>query len=168
MTVYEHVFRALNGSDARYVTVGGFALLLHGALRTTADLDLMIDLEPGAAAAAIGALSSLGLTPRVPVDPADFADPAVRQTWIDEKGMTVFTMWDPSDARVAVDLFVSHPVEFERAWSDAVVVDLGGTQARVASIATLIEMKTAVGRPTDLADIEILRAIEEKKGHADG
>lgn len=51
MTLYEPVFRALNDSGARYVTVGGFAVLLQGALRTTADLDLMIDLEPEAASA---------------------------------------------------------------------------------------------------------------------
>ena len=38
--------RALNGAGARYVIVGGFAVILHGYARGTMDLDLLIDPSP--------------------------------------------------------------------------------------------------------------------------
>ena len=37
------VCRALNDAGARYVLVGGFAVVAHGAGRFTKDIDLLID-----------------------------------------------------------------------------------------------------------------------------
>jgi hypothetical protein len=41
----ERVLKALNEADVRYLVVGGVAVVLHGHLRTTADLDLAVELE---------------------------------------------------------------------------------------------------------------------------
>ena len=38
----EQVLSALNASRVRYLVVGGVAVVLHGHLRATADLDLSI------------------------------------------------------------------------------------------------------------------------------
>jgi hypothetical protein len=46
MSLYVPVFEALNGMQVRYVVVGGLATVLHGYARLTADIDLMVDLEP--------------------------------------------------------------------------------------------------------------------------
>ena len=40
---FEPVFRALNDAGVRYVIVGGFATVLHGHPRLTADIDLVLD-----------------------------------------------------------------------------------------------------------------------------
>ncbi len=40
------ILSALERAHARYVVVGGFAVILHGHLRATADLDLVIELSP--------------------------------------------------------------------------------------------------------------------------
>ena len=37
---------ALNAAGARYVLIGGFAVLAHGAGRFTKDIDLLIDDDP--------------------------------------------------------------------------------------------------------------------------
>ena len=42
---YEEVFSELSRRRVRYLVVGGVALVLHGVLRLTADLDLMLDME---------------------------------------------------------------------------------------------------------------------------
>jgi hypothetical protein len=42
----EAVLDALNRAQARYLVVGGVAVVLHGYLRTTADLDLVLHLTP--------------------------------------------------------------------------------------------------------------------------
>ena len=42
---YQEVFSALAEKKIRYVVVGGVALVLHGVVRLTADLDLMVALD---------------------------------------------------------------------------------------------------------------------------
>ena len=147
--------------------VGGLAVVLHGVARLTADLDLVVDLEPIEARRAVDALVSLGMRPRAPVDAADFADPRVRNTWISERHMRVFSMFDPGDALRDVDLFVQNSIDFEELWGRSVVVDVGNTTARIASIGDLIAMKRAVGRPQDLTDVEALEIIIEHGGRRD-
>ena len=58
MIPFERVFRLLDEHDVRYVVVGGIAVILHGTPRLTADLDIIIDLEP---AQTVLALASDGL-----------------------------------------------------------------------------------------------------------
>lgn len=161
--LFEPIFEALEAAEVRYVTVGGVAVVLHGYARLTADLDLAVDLAPGPAREAIAVLTSIGFRPRAPVDPADFADPEVRERWVEQQGMTVFSMWDPEDPLRSVDLFVTEPIDFEELFADSLVVALEGTSARVASIEDLIRLKRIASRPIDLSDIEALEAIVEER-----
>jgi hypothetical protein len=160
----EQVLSALNAGSVRYLVVGGVAVVLHGHLRTTADLDLVVALDPGNAGRAIAALEGLGFRPRAPVPAASFADPAARASWVAEKGMTVFSLASPKIGGLEVDLFVEPPLDFEAAWARAVRVELDVTTATVASVADLVAMKRASGRPVDLADVEALEAIARKVG----
>ncbi len=53
----EQVLGALNCAQVRYLVVGGVAVVLHGYLRTTADLDLVLHLERENALRAMRALA---------------------------------------------------------------------------------------------------------------
>jgi hypothetical protein len=158
MAIFEPMLRALNDAGVRYVIVGGVAVVLHGHVRLTTDLDLIVDLQPGEARKAIEVLVGLGLRPRAPVNPTDFADPSIRESWIREKDMRVFTMTDRAGRR-EVDLFVETPIPFEDLWSRSVEVRLTDTTVRIAAIPDLIRLKRMAGRPVDRDDIEILEAI---------
>jgi hypothetical protein len=161
MRFFEDTIRALNDGQVRYVVVGGLAVILHGHIRHTYDLDLIVDLTPAEAHRAMGALTGLGFRPKVPVKAEDFADPEARARWIEEKGMTVFSFWDPVDSSLIVDVFVDEPIPFEDLWSRSVVLPLKSTEVRVASIPDLIELKRRAGRPMDLMDIEVLEDMLE-------
>ena len=87
MALLEPLFKALNDAGVRYVVVGGLAVVLHGHARLTVDVDLVVDLAGDQALKAINALVGLGLRPRVPVNPGDFADRSVRETWMRDRGM---------------------------------------------------------------------------------
>jgi hypothetical protein len=163
MSLFEPVFAALNAAHARYVVVGGLATVLHGYARLTADIDMVIDLDPVEVKRTLGAMSALGLRPRAPVGPLAFADAEVRRSWVVEKRMTVFSFWDPAVPMREVDLFVEYPIPFDELWNRSKVVALQQTTIRIASIEDLITMKRIAGRPEDLQDIEALQVIQAQK-----
>jgi hypothetical protein len=160
---FEEFFRSLNREGVRYVVVGGLAVVLHGHPRLTADIDLVVDLEPSAARLAIQTLTRMGLRPRVPVEAEAFADPSQRNHWIEDRGMTVFNLYDPNDPLRSVDLFVEAPIPFDQLWSRSELIGLPGGDVRVASLEDLIAMKKKAGRPVDIADIEALEALRNER-----
>lgn len=154
------IFTALNDADAAYVVVGGLAVILHGYLRATADLDLAVGLSTQNAQRAMDALASVGLQPRLPVAMKDFGDAATRAVW-KARNMTVFPLWDPANPLRSVDVFIDEPIAFDALRREAVWKDLNGISVPVASIDHLIAMKEQVARPRDLDDIAKLRQIRD-------
>lgn len=152
----ERVLGALEMAGVRYLVVGGVALVLHGYLRTTIDLDLVLQLDPDNLDRALSAFSDLGFVPQAPVPLRSFADPQTRENWAHEMHMVVFSLWHPDHRGFAVDLFLQEPFDFEEAYRGALKVQLQGVEATVLSREDLVEMKRATGRPRDLEDIEIL------------
>jgi len=155
----ETIFGALERASARYLVVGGVAVVLHGHPRFTADLDLVLALDADNVRAVLGALEPLGYVPRVPVPAEDLADPVRRAEWARNKGMTVFTLTSPLHPATEVDLFVEEPFPFDEAHARALQVDLGDVRVWVASLADLIAMKRRAGRTHDLEDVRNLEAI---------
>lgn len=160
----EQIFRAFELASVRYLVVGGVAVVLHGHLRFTADLDLVVQLQDDNARRAVEALGSLGFRPRAPVVPTDFANAAARNGWIAEKGLTVLSFWSPSFPGTEVDLFVEEPFDFDEADARAVTADLGSTKVRVVSRQDLIAMKRAAGRPRDIEDADVLEDLGKDDG----
>ncbi len=163
MSLFEPIFEALARDQARFVVVGGVAVVLHGFARLTADLDLALELEPAEARRALDALTRIGLRPRLPVEAHEFADPAIRSRWSREKGLRVFSLLDPANPMLLVDLFAENPIPFDDLWTRSELVRLDTTDVRVASIADLIEPKRRAGSPQERIDIEALEAIQERK-----
>lgn len=162
MSLMEPVFEALNDAGARYLVVGGLAGVLHGFARLTADIDLMVDLQPAEVLKVVAALDAIGMQPRHPVQLSDFADPQQRALWIEQRNMTVLSLWDPRNPMRAVDLFVSHPMSFVDLWNRSELKQLRRTHVRVVSIDDLIALKRIAGRPLDLQDIVELEAIKKR------
>lgn len=155
------VLTALNDAGVEYLVVGGVAVVLHGSLRTTADLDLVVRLDRANTERAICALESLGYRPRAPVPATAFVDEAQRESWVRDKGMTVFSLWSARLPTLEIDLFVQEPFDFAAARSRAMDANLGSVRAWVASIDDLIAMKRDAGRPKDLDDIRSLEALRD-------
>jgi hypothetical protein len=162
MADLEQVLTALASSGSRYLVVGGVAVVLHGYPRFTADLDLIVSLEPANVLSALGALESLGFRPRAPVHLMDFAEPSLRREWIETKGLTVFSLWSSQFPMTEVDIFVEEPFAFEEAFQRRFEADLGFGTVSVVSISDLIAMKRRAGRPKDLLDIVELERIGNK------
>jgi len=100
------------------------------------------------------------------VPAVQFADAAARAGWIEEKGLTIFSLSSERVAGLEVDLFVKEPFRFEEVYARALRVPLDTTTAPVVSLEDLIALKRAAGRPVDLADVEALRALSTAGGGA--
>ena len=165
----EAIFEALNGSGARYLVVGGLAVVAHGYVRLTADIDIVLDPDPAALRRAITALEALGYRPRAPVPFAEFTDPAKRRQWAKEKGLTVFSVFSPGHRATEVDLFLETPFDFDRAYARSARFQLAdGVDGTFVGLEDLIEMKRAAARPQDLEDVESLRSLRDSQERPDG
>ncbi|MGD8201314.1 hypothetical protein ACQE98_11685 [Ornithinimicrobium sp. W1679] len=153
---------ALAEAEVEYVVVGGVAVVLRGHVRTTVDLDLALNLAADNVLQAMDVLRAQGLVPRLPVPAEQFADPEVRRAWVEERNLVAFTLHDPSDALREVDLLATSPVPFDELFKGSSVLDVAGVPVRVASVAHLLRMKQASGRPQDLADVAALSQLAQE------
>jgi len=159
------IMGALNASGVRYLIAGGVAVNLHGYTRLTQDLDIVVDLVPENALAAMRTLAELGYRPGVPVGIEDFADPELRRDWVENKHMQVFSLNSETHRDTVVDVFADAPFDFGEEYDAATVYDLDErVTVRVVRPETLIQMKEAVGRDRDLDDVVHLRWILEQDG----
>lgn len=154
------IFRALSDAHVNYLLVGGLAVVAHGYVRTTADIDLVIGLVKENIIRGLNALVSIGYRMAVPVTPEQFADPHNREAWRRDKGMLVLKMRSDEHRRTPIDIFVYEPFDLNEEllrakvvkWSDSLSVP-------VVSLERLLLMKQEAGRPQDLADIAELEKI---------
>jgi hypothetical protein len=159
VTIYSDVFAALDAAEVRYVVVGGMAVLLHGRVRNTVDLDLVIDLAAEPARRAMEALTGWvsGRARRLtrqtlPMRASDVTGSRT-STCKSSRSST------PSDPLREIDVFVDYPVDLEELVRDAATVEVDGKPLHIASVRHLIQMKVASGRPRDLEDVDMLKEI---------
>jgi predicted nucleotidyltransferase len=160
MNSFARILQLLNDSDVRYVVVGGIAVVLHGYPRLTADLDLILDLDPAQARKAIDVLQSAGFVANVPIDIRQFANEKIRRTWIAEKNMKALSLHDDQKPATILDILADSPIPFDDLYRRAKLVSLDTVTLRIASIPDLIALKREAGRPEDLRDIEELEKID--------
>lgn len=139
------ICRSLNQAGARYLLIGGFAVIAHGLGRPTKDIDLLVDDAPENVA-------------RVKEGLAVLEDRAALE--LDDGDVRAYTVVRVAD-EVLVDLLGSAcGVTYREAAPDAEVVELEGVPVPLASKRTLIRTKQTV-RPSDLADRRFLEALLE-------
>lgn len=154
------IVQALNDAGVRYLVVGGLAVVAHGYLRFTADIDLVLDFDEANLRRAMEVFAGLGFRPRAPVPLRQFADTEIRQGWIRDKGLTVFSLFSDDHPLTEVDLFVADPLGFEDAYARRVTMAIApDVEATFVGLGDLVRMKKVAGRPQDLTDIEQLEIL---------
>ena len=77
----------INNNDIKYLIAGGLAVVAHGYVRFTADIDLILDLSETNVKEAMRIFKELGFITRAPVNIESFADKKLREQWIQEKNL---------------------------------------------------------------------------------
>ena len=138
----------LNRLGARYVVVGGFALIRHGLQRFTNDIDLLVETTPENEARVIEALLILPDKAAAELKPGEVAQYGVVRVG-DE---------------VLVDLMKSGcGVTYADAIKDAIVDEIDGVRIPFASVPVLWRMKQTA-RAKDVPDRLYLRNLLQAQG----
>lgn len=147
------VVDALSARKVDYAIVGGFAVALHGAVRGTLNLDIILRLRRKDFVAAEKALLGIGMKPRLPVDGGRVFD--FRKEYIRDKNLIAWSFYNPTRPSEMVDIIITHDLskmKIRRVRSD-------GRVLRVLAKGDLISMKRKSGRPQDLEDIKALEEL---------
>lgn len=131
------------------VMIGNAAAALHGAPVTTLDIDFMFRKTPTNLRKLKAFAKELDAQILKPYYPVSSLYRVVNE-----------------DSGIQIDFMsILHGIKsFENIRSDAVEVDFEGYAIKVASLAKIIRSKKALGRPRDLAVIEILEKTLDEKG----
>ena len=143
--------RILNKLGARYLVIGGYAIIHAGYPRFTGDLDILMDTAPENEAKIYMALRSL------PDRAADELDPG------DVSKYTVVRVAD----EIVVDLMKSASgIGYEEASKDIIVRKIGDVESPFASPRLLWRMKKNTRREKDAGDLFFLRKWFEARGES--
>jgi predicted nucleotidyltransferase len=143
------VCAALNEAGAHYLVIGGIACILHGYIRATTDIDILIERTEENAARVLEGLSKVGY---------GFAS-----EWLPSEILAKPITIIGDDPRV--DIFtVAWSVKYVDAIARAIHVEVEGVLVPVMSIEDLIVTKKSTGRALDVADVEVLETIRRRLG----
>jgi hypothetical protein len=139
---FRDLLRLLAEKEAKFLVIGGYAVIHYAEPRYTKDLDLLIGTESENAQKVFEALREFG-APLDAVTPIDFCTPEV-----------FFQIGLPPNR---IDMIVTAPgVDFEAAYSRRGTMTIGEMQVPVISRDDLIRAKLMCGRPQDLVDAGLL------------
>lgn len=154
------LLHSLSEGLVQYVLVGGMAVQLHGFMRSTFDIDLVLAMDDANLARFIEVAKRFGLVPSIPVSIESLRSSSKIEQWHREKGMLAFSLREPQTGGGVVDILVRPEVPFEQLMENAVAGKLFGQQVWIAAIEDLLMMKRIANRPKDRLDIEALQKIK--------
>ena len=140
---YINLIRLLNEEGAEYVVLGGHAVIAHGYLRTTGDVDIFVRPSHSNAIKILKAMERYGYTDgefeledfiKVP----SYLSFGRHDGWID---IMTFTLG----------------VSFDECYDNRLTLEIQGVPVNFIGLRQLLENKRAIGRPQDLRDLENLR-----------
>lgn len=136
------LLRELGSSRSRYLIVGAYAVTYYSQPRATGDLDIWIDCTPENAARVRSALRAFGApTSDLSVQDLSTAD-MVYQIGVPPRRVDILTSITG--------------VTFAEAWESRVDATIDGVPCSFIGLDQLRRNKKALGRPRDLADLELL------------
>ena len=147
------ITRAFDQARIPYALVGGFAVALHGAVRGTVDVDLVIRFREGDFRRTEKALHALGLQSRLPVTASEVF--RFREEYVRNRNLRAWTFVNPSRPSEIVDVILTEDL----ARMDVDKIKIQDQIVRIASITDLVRMKQGTGRPQDREDVKALKRL---------
>jgi hypothetical protein len=139
---FKRLLSALASNKVDYLVVGGYAVIFHGYVRTTGDLDIWVALNPENAAHLESAIRSLGFNP-----------PGFKAEWFLRPGSVLRIGQEPLRFDIINEI---DGVTFAECYARRVTAHLEEVEINLISLPDLKANKKASGRNKDLADLDYL------------
>ena len=138
---FKEFIELLNKNNVRYIVIGGYAVVYHGYVRSTNDIDIWIDIHEDNIKNLIKVLDEFGFS-SLNIKKGDFLPNQIIQ------------LGHPPNR---IDLITTPAgIEFETCYESKEQVSIDDTAVNIIDLENLIKAKKASNRTRDLADIEEL------------
>jgi predicted nucleotidyltransferase len=140
---FKELFRSLNAKGVEYLLIGGYAVIVHGYVRNTNDIDVVVSNDPENVERCLDALEDFG-----------FGGPRLR---------AALTSYEKDVVRMGVEpmkieiLNYLNGVDFAQAYGRRVTKTVEDIEINVIALQDLIANKENVARLQDLLDVEKLK-----------
>lgn len=136
-----------------YAVVGGHAVALHGAIRGTIDVDVIVKWNKSILEQAEIALKEIGLLSRLPVSFDDIFK--YRDEYINNRNMIAWNFINPANPIEQVDLIINYSLGKD----STVNKRIKGFDVKILNKSELIKMKEKAGREQDILDVNALKKL---------
>ena len=152
------LLRALSEHDVRFVLIGGFAAVYHGAANLTFDIDITPESSARNLERLSAALTEIGAKVRTEGDVVPFAH--------DGRSLGRATVWNLTTPHGDLDITFtpSGTAGYDDLHRDATRVEVLGVVVEVASLADVVRSKEAADRPKDRLALPLLRRLLDEQG----
>jgi hypothetical protein len=143
----------LDQHKVKYAICGGYAVALHGAVRGTVDIDLVISLNLEQISSAELALQKMGLFSRIPVTAKEIFQ--FRFEYMQKKNLFAWSFVNPKNPVEVVDILLT----FDLSDLKREKVNYVGKDIWILDKKSLIKTKENTGRKQDQLDIDSLKKL---------
>lgn len=154
MLIYR-VATLLKDNNIEYAIAGGYAVALHGAVRGTVDVDLVLKLERNTFLNIEDVFNKMGLQSRLPITGEEVFN--FREEYIKNRNLITWNFINIKNPIESVDILLTEDLKKIKTKT----IRSGEIKLKVVSINDLIRMKKRSGRPQDLEDIKSLRSLKK-------
>ena len=144
---FKEFIKCLNANKVKYLLLGGWAVSTYGEPRATKDIDFLVSKDDKNLFNLDKALK-------------DFCSPPLDVNILKESGC-FFRMGQPP---IMIEIInEASGIEFNDCYKRKNIIIMDGVAVKTISVTDLIKNKRAAGRGQDIADIEILEKICNKR-----
>ncbi len=143
----------LDNNSIKYAITGGYAVALHGVVRATIDIDLILMLTKESFEKFALIMKKMGLVSRVPVNPSELIE--FREDYILKRNLIAWSFVNFKDPSQVVDVLLTEDLKKIKTTR----VTIGNLKVNIVTVSELIRMKQISARPQDLIDIENLKKL---------
>ena len=160
---YDDFFSGLYRNKVKYLLGGGHAVNIYGANRSTYDIDILVDLSDENLTGLLKTVKELKMVPQLPVDINDIKSEKIRNQWINDKNLIVFSLYKQDEPYHTVDIFLKPVIDFGEIYDRKKIIKYNDFEIHVISKEDLINLKSMANRKKDIIDIEELRKFDEDR-----
>lgn len=129
---------------------------LHGYLRFTGDLDLLLLLNKENLAKVNKVMKKMKYSERLPVPVMELSDKKKVSNWMLKKNLKAYKFNPPPHNPLQIDIIISESLKFGQFYKRRNIKVMGRLEIPVVSLKDIIAMKKRANRDKDVIDLKVL------------